>query len=225
MAASGFDRLARWYRAAEFLAFGRDLERARFAFLPRLAGAAELLLLGEGDGRCAERLAALAPQARITCVDSSPGMIRRAEARLAKSSARDRVAFVCSDVFAYDPGSRRFDGVATLFFLDCFTPAEVAALVPRIGSHLVPGAPWLFADFRLPPRGLARLRARAWLAFLYAFFRWETSLRVSALPPAEEILGTNGWAPSGCRDFQHGLLRSAVYERADRPTAAPAPSA
>jgi ubiquinone/menaquinone biosynthesis C-methylase UbiE len=222
---SGFDRLARWYRAVEFLAFGRDLERARFHFLPRVAGATEILLLGEGDGRCAARLAALAPQARITCVDSSPGMIRRAEARLAGHPAADRVGFVCADVFAFDPGPRRYDAVATLFFLDCFTPAEVATLVPRIGACLAPGAPWLFADFRVPPAGWARLRARAWLAFLYAFFRWETALRVSALPPSEEILAAHGWAPAACRDFQHGLLRSAIFAQSPGPTAARAPSA
>lgn len=221
----GFDCLARWYRAVEFLAFGRDLERARFAFLPRLAGAAEILLLGEGDGRCAERLAALAPRARITCVDSSPGMIRRAQARLAGTAARDRVHFVCADVLAYEPGPGRFDAVATLFFLDCFTPAEVATLVSRVGSFLTPDAPWLFADFRVPPAGWARRRARAWLAFLYAFFRWAASLRVSALPPSEEILAAHGWAVAAGRDFQHGLLRSAVYERARGPTAARAASA
>jgi ubiquinone/menaquinone biosynthesis C-methylase UbiE len=221
----GFDRLAPWYRAVEFLAFGRDLERARFQFLPRIAGATEILLLGEGDGRCAERLAGLAPRARITCVDSSPGMIRRAQARLAGHPAGDRVHFVCADVFAFEPGPRRFDAVATLFFLDCFDPSEVGALVPRVGSLLAPDAPWLFADFRVPPAGWARLRAQAWLAFLYAFFRWETSLRVSTLPPSEEILAAHGWAPAAGRDFQHGLLRSAVYERARGPTAARAPSA
>jgi ubiquinone/menaquinone biosynthesis C-methylase UbiE len=221
----GFDRLAPWYRAVEFLAFGRDLERARFHFLPRIAGATEILLLGEGDGRCAARLAALAPQARITCVDSSPGMIRQAQARLAGHPAGDRVAFVCADVFAFEPGARRFDAVATLFFLDCFTPAEVATLAARVGSFLTPGAPWVFADFQLPPAGWARRRARAWLAFLYAFFRWETSLRVAALPPSEEILAAQGWTRSGCRDYQHGLLRTAVYERRAAATAARAPSA
>jgi ubiquinone/menaquinone biosynthesis C-methylase UbiE len=221
----GFDRLAPWYRAVEFLAFGRDLERARFQFLPQIAGAAEILLLGEGDGRCAERLAGLAPRARITCVDSSLGMIHRAQARFAGRPAGERVHFVCADVFAFDPGPRRFDAVVTLFFLDCFAPAEVATLVPRIGSWLAPGAPWLFADFRVPPSGWARLRARAWLAFLYAFFRWETSLRVAALPPSEELLGTHGWSRTECRDFQHGLLRSTVYRRPSGPTAAPAPSA
>ena len=64
---SGFDRLARSYRTLELLAFGRDLERARFAWLPALADRKSILVLGEGDGRCLARLAALAPAARIHC--------------------------------------------------------------------------------------------------------------------------------------------------------------
>ena len=53
---SGFDRLARPYRWMEYLSFGRALERCRFHFLPQLANTRSALLLGDGDGRFAERL-------------------------------------------------------------------------------------------------------------------------------------------------------------------------
>jgi hypothetical protein len=178
---SGFDRLASAYRALEFLAFGGDLERARFAYLDRLASSRDILLLGEGDGRCA-------------------------------------------DARTFAPGPGAFDAVATLFFLDCLDAAEAEALVASAGAGLRAGATWLFADFALPPRGAARLRARAWLAVLYAFFRLAAGLRVSALPPSEDILARAGWSRAAFRDFQGGLVRSAVYARA-APTAAPGASA
>jgi SAM-dependent methyltransferase len=212
---SGFDRLARWYRALEFLAFGADLERARFEFLGRLAGCQNILVLGEGDGRCAERLAGLAPQASILCVDSSPGMIERASARIAAAGASGRARFTCADARTFDLGEGKFDAVVTLFFLDCFTPAEVASLVSRIGASLRPGSQWLFSDFRVPEGGVARLRARAWVGLLYLFFRWETDLGARELPPSEEILETAGWRRVACRDRQRGLLRSAVFQRAN----------
>jgi SAM-dependent methyltransferase len=222
-ARSGFDRLAHGYRALEFLAFGRDLERARFAHLGRLAACRDILLLGEGDGRCAARLAALAPGARIVCVDSSPAMIERASRRIAGSDA-SRVSFLCADARSFAPGAGAFDAVATFFFLDCFGAADAEIVVARAGSGLRPGATWLFADFVLPPRGAARLRARAWLAVLYAFFRASAGLRAAALPPSEDILARAGWSRSACRDFQGGLVRSAVYVRSG-PTAAPGASA
>jgi SAM-dependent methyltransferase len=209
---SGFDRLARPYRALEFAAFGRDLERARFAYLGRLAACRDILLLGEGDGRCAARLAGIAPQARILCVDSSPGMIARASRRIAAADAA-RVTFLCEDAAVFTPEAGQFDAVATLFFLDCFGDAAVASLVARIGPGLRPGAPWLFADFAVPRGGFARLRARAWLALLYAFFRVGAGLRVSALPTSEEILRRAGWTQAEGREFQGGMIRSAVLRR------------
>ncbi len=214
MSTGGFDRLARWYRALEFLAFGRDLERARFAFLGRLAGCREILLLGEGDGRCAERLAALAPAARILCVDSSPGMIARATRRLEACGAAGRVSFACADLRSFSPEEGRFDAVATLFVLDCFGAGDAAALVSRVGHALRPGALWLYADFALPPAGFARLRARAWLTLLYAFFRWEAGIEARVLPPSETLLVQAGWMPSACVELQGGLLRSCLYARA-----------
>ncbi|HEY1792509.1 MAG TPA: class I SAM-dependent methyltransferase [Opitutaceae bacterium] len=219
-AGAGFDRMARGYRALELLAFGGDLERARFALLPRLSGCRDILLLGEGDGRCSERLAQLCPQARITCVDSSAGMIAQALARTAPY--RNRVNFVRADAMDLDLQPGGFDAVATLFFLDCFTPDQAAALIRRLSPGMRPPALWLYADFALPARGLARLRARAWLRVLYAFFRWEAGIGARRLPPAEDLLAAEGWLPSEAATFQGGLLRSVVFSRA--PTGGPAAS-
>jgi SAM-dependent methyltransferase len=209
----GFDRLARWYRVLEFVAFGGDLERARFAFLDRLSDRRDILILGEGDGRCAARLLALAPGARITCVDSSRGMIERAEARTKEAGGGERVSFRCADVRGYSPEPGKYDAVVTLFLLDCFSAHDVASIVTRVGAALQPGAPWIFSDFTLPAGGIARVRARAWLALLYAFFRWETALAVSSLPRSEAILEEAGWRRTETRELQWGLVRSSVYRR------------
>ncbi|HZZ18130.1 MAG TPA: class I SAM-dependent methyltransferase [Opitutaceae bacterium] len=208
-----FDRLAKWYRFTEFLAFGGDLERTRFEYLGRLAGCRDVLLLGEGDGRCAERLALLLPNARITCVDSSLGMIERAASRISAAGASDRVKFEYADIFEFSPG-RKFDAVATFFFLDCFTPEQVSQIVSRTSAALKPGAVWLFSDFVIPAKGFPRFRARFWLKCLYTFFRWETGLPITTLPPSEEILVGSGWFRTAYLDRQGGMLRSAVFQRA-----------
>jgi ubiquinone/menaquinone biosynthesis C-methylase UbiE len=208
-----FDRLARPYRALEMAAFGLDLERARFHFLGRLAASRDILLLGEGDGRCSTRLAALAPDARIQCIDSSPGMIGRARRRFAGFTSPVRVDFVCDDVLSRDFSRSSFDAVATFFFLDCFSAAEVETIIARVSPALRPGSVWLFVDFLIPDRGLARLRGQAWLSLLYAFFRWQTGLRTRRLPPSEAILARAGWRVREKRDFQGGLVRSSVLSR------------
>jgi SAM-dependent methyltransferase len=220
-ARTGFDRLARWYRALEFAAFGRDLERVRFAFLDRLAHSRSILLLGEGDGRCAARLLMIAPGARIVCVDSSPGMIERASLRAKATGMGDRVVFECADVRTFSGAPGQFDAVATLFLLDCFGADDVASIVSRTGAGLQPGSLWIFADFVLPAGGIARARARAWLAVLYAFFGRAAALQASALPPSEAILERAGWQRAESLDLQWGLLRSSVYRMQPAGPAAP----
>lgn len=210
---ANFDRLARAYRGLEYLAFGRDLERTRFRFLDELRACDAILVLGEGDGRCLARLVAIAPEARIHCVDASATMAATAAQRLSERQ-RERVTFTVGDArtvpLAID---RRFDAVVTFFFLDCFSDADVAALVARVQAQLQPRARWLFADFMLPPRGLARLRARTWLGVLYTFFRWQTRLAARALPDSAAALELAGFRRTKHRDLQLGLLTTAVYVR------------
>ena len=207
-----FDRLARPYHLLERLVFGSLLERARFRYLEHLQGCRRILLLGDGDSRVLARVCALNPQARIDSLDLSPAMLARAEARLAPAD-RARVQFRQEDACtaAYEAGS--YDAVVTFFFLDCFSDAQAAALVGRIQASLTPKAVWLFADFAEPAEGWRRLRAQAWLAILYAFFRWQTGLTTRRLPDAEAlILGTGMCRTEECT-WQHGWVRSVVFRQ------------
>ena len=208
-----FDRLAQNYRALEFVAFGRDLERARFRHLERLRHCRRILVLGEGDGRCLARLVRIAPEAHIHCLDISAGMLARAAARLAGTPAADRVTFEQADILADGPLPTGFDAVTTFFFLDCFTAEQAAGIVARVQAALRPEALWLFTDFALPARGFARLRARAWLATLYAFFRWQTGLPARELPPSEHLIEQAGFVLEAAEELQNGLLRSVVFQR------------
>lgn len=138
-------------------------------------------------------------------------MLARAHARLMGQPAQSRVVFTLADVFLIRFPAMHYDAAVTFFFLDCFCPEEVAAIIARVKKSLRPGAPWLFADFAVPSRGLARIRARAWLAVLYAFFRWQTGLAVRALPLSERLLTDAGFFCAKAREFQAGLIRSAVF--------------
>ncbi len=210
---ASFDRLAGLYRPLEFLAFGRDLERARFHFLPRLHACRRILVLGEGDGRCLAQLVRAAPVARIHCIDASAAMLARAASRIAGTEAQARVTFECNDILAAQLPAAAYDAVITLFFLDCFTTPQAERVVAHVQAVLQPEACWLFADFVVPPHGLARWRARAWVALLYVFFRWETGVSARALPPSEQIIRDAGFEPEASRELQGGLLRSVIFRR------------
>ncbi len=210
MKASGYDRLARCYRMLELLAFGRALERARFRYFDHLRDRKRILLLGDGDGRALALVCKLAPTARIESLDISAGMIARAARRLSEAD-HPRVTWRHEDALAAEYPENTYDAVVTLFFFDCFSTNRVKILIDRLRPALAAGAVWLEADFALPPRGWMRLRARLWLAVMYAFFRWQTGLAVRELPPVNALLEASGLRRLAAAEWQGGFIRSAVF--------------
>ncbi|MEZ5317031.1 MAG: class I SAM-dependent methyltransferase [Vicinamibacterales bacterium] len=211
-APANFDSLARLYLPLERLAFGRALDRTREALLPHLASCRRVLILGEGDGRFLARLLRASPHPTVECVDASRRMIARAAGRLS-SDERARVTFRQADARTLTVPPASVDAVVTCFFLDCFTAPEVEAIVAAVAPALRPGGRWLWADFAVPPHGLARWQARAWLPTLYAFFRWRTGISARALPPAHRALTAAGLAEQTRTRLRGGLLEAALFIR------------
>jgi cyclopropane fatty-acyl-phospholipid synthase-like methyltransferase len=208
----GFDRLASVYRRLEWLAFGSNLETARFCHLDHLRERRHVLLLGEGDGRFLVQLVRRFPHLNVVCMDASAVMLKRAKARLTAAEC-SRVTFRNEDVLLADFGVSAYDAVVTLFFLDCFTAEELAGLINRVRVALREDACWLCADFALPLHGWRRWRAELWLRGLYLFFRWQTKLTARELPPMERLLCEAGFELRAEESRQSGLLRSAVFGR------------
>lgn len=206
----GYDQLARPYRLLEFLAFGRALERARFHHFQRLHDRRHILLLGDGDGRGLALACRLAPHARITSLDFSPGMLKRAARRLAPED-RARVTFVQADALTAAFPANTYDAVTTLFFLDCFSDAQVRAFIEHLRPALTPNALWLHADFTLPSRGFHLLRARVMLKLMLIFFRWQTGLTVRALLDSETLLHSADFRRIAESSWQGGFIVSSVF--------------
>jgi ubiquinone/menaquinone biosynthesis C-methylase UbiE len=200
-------RLAPWYRWIEYAAFGRALERRRFAFLPRLASAHRILVLGEGDGRTTERLLTIAPNSHIDVLEISPEMIALARHR----TNSPRVSFRCADARTETWPANHYDAIVTNFFLDCFDNANVQALIHRLSASLAPHGIWLIAEFALPPRGWKRFHARAWIAIMYCFFGITTGLRARQLPEIEAPMRASGLTRVEQETERAGLMISEVW--------------
>jgi ubiquinone/menaquinone biosynthesis C-methylase UbiE len=209
---ANFDGLARWYQYLELSSFGAALERARFEHIHQLAGCRNILLLGDGDGRFLKHLLNQSPDCTIRSIDASAEMMRVAAARLSPAE-RARVTFEHADALDATLPSFAYDGVATLFFLDCFTDQEAARLVSRISNALKPGGIWLFADFSIPERGVRRAIARAITAALYAFFRRTTRISARHLPESERLISEAGCTLIAADTLAFGLLRSVAFRR------------
>ncbi len=207
-----FDWLAPHYGWMETVLAGPWLQRARLAWAEELAGCEHLLVVGIGHGRELGPLLRMHPALRITAVDASAGMLQAARCRLPAAEAA-RVEWVQAVLPAWTPPSAGFDVVATPFFLDCFPPGELAAVVRTLAGATRPGAIWLLSDFAVPERGLAHWRARVIHAAMYVFFRWATRLPARRLTSPDVLLAQAGFVLGGRRRFNFGLIHADVWRR------------
>jgi ubiquinone/menaquinone biosynthesis C-methylase UbiE len=209
-----FDRLAPHYRWMEFLLAGEKLQRCRTAFLDVVPAARNILLLGEGHGRCLFECTRRFTRAQITYLDASEGMLVRARRRFRQQGGGSgRVEFVQADVLNWTAHSGPYDLVATNFFLDCFRAEQLERIVSRLAGSMTSGGNWLIADFQIPPGGWKRIRSQLILWTMYAFFRAVTRLPAGRLTAPDSFLQRAGFALHGRTESEWGLLHSDWWRR------------
>lgn len=208
-----FDRLARHYGWLEALLAGPRLQRCRTTWLHELAGCRQLLVAGVGHGPALAVVTQAHPQLHVTCVDASAAMLAQAKRRARRQGADlARLHFVQGTLPGWH-SPHRFDAIATHFFLDCFRPDQLAAVIAALAGMATPDARWIISDFAVPLRGAARLRARVVHALMYAFFRLVTRLPARRLTNPEPLLVASGFFLRGRRTSEWGLLQADWWER------------
>lgn len=206
-----FDRLAPFYRAMEFLSAGRKLQDCRTRFIREIKPPRRILLAGEGHGRSLPVFLETFPDARVTVVDSSQRMLE-----IAKRGAVgeiSRVEFIHADLSMWDGPEAVYDLIVTNFFLDCFGPETLPAVVERLAKTVTPDADWLLADFHIPEKGIARWRARVIVGMLYRFFRMTCGLDAGALVSTDGPLKAAGFHQHARVNSDWGLLKSEWWRR------------
>jgi ubiquinone/menaquinone biosynthesis C-methylase UbiE len=207
-AAPNFDRVARLYRWAEYLALGPLLQRTRTHFLPQLKDRRHAYVLGDGDGRFLAALLAQNPNLRATAVDSSQQMLTLLRSRCDLA----RLQTIHGDALT-QTAPPATDLIVTHFFLDCFTQTQVDALAHQLAQSTEPGTRWLVSDFRIPGHGPLRAFARAYIRALYFAFRILTGLRVTQLPNPASAFAAAGFACIATNQTLGGLIYTELWQR------------
>jgi ubiquinone/menaquinone biosynthesis C-methylase UbiE len=209
-----FDALAPWYRPLEWVTFGDDLQRCRIACLGEIADPCRALILGEGNGRFLCELLRLHPRVEVDCIDVSQRMLQLARKRVECEvpGSKGSVRFLHQDIMSWTAPDDRYDLLVTHFFLDCFSEPALAGIIKKLARATTGDATWLLADFCIPPKGMARLRARGWLAAMYLFFRLAARIQTSELIDPTPFIA-QGFALVRQHCFRKGMLSSEIWRR------------
>jgi cyclopropane fatty-acyl-phospholipid synthase-like methyltransferase len=209
-----FDVLAPHYRWMERLLAGEKLQRCRTAFLGELGEVQNILLAGEGHGRCLRECCDRFQNARITCIDASQRMLVQARRSLEnKDFEVNRIEFIHANLLDWTPLYGNYDLIATNFFLDCFSRDELERVVCRLASWGTSKANWLLADFQMAASGIKKIRSRLILWSMYLFFRTMTRLPAKKLTVPDRFLEKNGFSLHGRIEAEWDLLHSDWWRR------------
>ena len=209
-APADFDRLAHIYRWMEWFSFGPFLSSCRAEFLSAVMAQRAALVIGDGDGRFTARLLKDNPHIAVDALDASEAMLQELTRRAANDA--ERIKTLNLDAREFNPPSRRYDLIATHFFLDCLTTQEVARLACRLRESATEGALWLVSDFAVPETRYGRLVARWLVSALYRAFGTLTGLRVRELPDHATGLAKCGFRLLQRRERLGGLLVSELWQ-------------
>lgn len=183
----GYDRLARYYQAMEYLVFGGQLQKARIRLLDDLPPSQNVLVLGDGDGRFLSSLVSHHPRISALSVDQSEQMLALQRHRLSKVEHEGQIVFQADDVRRLILPQGHFCGIVCNFFLDCFTYEVLLEQLPLWLEWVKPNGFFHFVDFRLPDSGWQRLAGSMVLGGLHHFFRFQTGLSNRRLPEFEKL--------------------------------------
>jgi hypothetical protein len=210
-AVADFNRLALFYRWMEWFTFGPFLWRCRLAFLSEMQSQKSALILGDGDGRFTAALLKANSQIEVDAVDASAAMLRQMMLRAEHDAVRVRT--YCADARRLDFPSRKFDLIATHFFLDCLTTGEVASLAVDLRERMTSGSAWIISEFATPDTAFGKLFAGPLVSALYFAFRVLTGLTVRHLPDHRGALIEAGFVLSKQQNWLGGLLVSEMWKR------------
>lgn len=208
------DGMAAYYELLEKLSFGGRLAQRRSAYLERLSEAQRAILCGDGDGRFLAELLRANERVEVDYVELSEKMVKLARRRIAALGPKflARVRFVVGDVRRFEGCAGGYDLIVTHFFLDCFSEAELPAVVERIATWGMPGAQWIVSDFQEQEAGIGRVWTRAVVRALYWGFWLITALRVRRLPNYKAALTGTGAFLCAEENSLGGLLHSSLWK-------------
>ena len=205
-----FSILSPIYDFLGILAFQGTLHRSQLFLLNELKQSQNALIIGGGTGRFLVDLMKSGKVDKVTYVDISPGMIKKAESKIKKLASSDRVSFICGGLDSIP--EEKFDLICTHYFLDCFPEDQLPEVMAKLNHFLSDNGDWHFTDFYLNES--SSFIQRKTVGFLYWFFRLSCGIKVRKLANFENQFEDVGLSEFKNKFFRRRLIKTAIYRKA-----------
>lgn len=165
-----------------------------------------MLILGGGTGVILDELEQLALSLKVTYVEPSSAMMKKAKSRACFKYINVEYIHARHDaVLHMEP----FDVVITNFFLDIFRKEQLPAVIRDISTILKAHGIWLVTDFAITDKKWQQTLIRV----MYWCFRVTARLEGNQLLNFTAYFKNIKFIATKERRFYHGMISSAVYER------------
>lgn len=202
MTKNNFNKIAWCYDFLARLVFGKNLLWAQCYFVDRISAKSSVLIMGGGTGQLVSAMVMHDPTQKITFVEASEEMIRRAR----QSVPSPTINWICGT--EEDIPDESYDVIITPFFLDLFSDTRLAKVVSILNSKLSNSGSWIATDFV----------AEAWwhsifLKVMYGFFKVACNLETTHLPEWQSQIAKAGYQKVHEKYFYRSFIKSIVYQR------------
>ena len=212
MKKNDYDFIAGAYDALAKLVFRQTLDQAKLSSLKYINSPANILLIGGGTGKLLNPLLDLHNENRITYVDLSVQMMKKAKSKI-PDEKQAQVTFCPGDFIQFNH-QHQFDVVITNFFLDQFQGNFLQQMVTKIDSLLKEEGIWCFADFNWSKQH--KIWQKALIRLMYIFFKFTTNISASHLPHWQNVLPLPHYSILSRSYLNHQLILCMVTKKAKK---------
>ncbi|MCB9263307.1 MAG: class I SAM-dependent methyltransferase [Flavobacteriales bacterium] len=163
-----------------------------------------VLIVGGGTGKI---LPYLSSKNIIDYVEKSPKMISIAK----KKSIGKNVAFHTMD-FRNFTSQKQYEVVVSNFFLDLFTPQEIAQFAKQIHSILAPKGIWLVADFSATNQ-LKTIKQKCLLKATIIFFNIFARHKLNQVFDIQKIVQHSDFKVIKTTKLNNGMVFASVFKK------------
>ncbi|UII34244.1 class I SAM-dependent methyltransferase [Fulvivirga ulvae] len=203
---ANFNSVAFVYDTLARVVFGKSIQKAQTSLLYSITKESKVLILGGGTGFILQELDKLRLSLKITYVEPSSAMMKRAKKKL---PFRTIVVDFVQDTHEAVSNDGDFDVVITNFFLDVFPADRLSEVVQEVSLLIGKNGVWLLTDF---------VRTDMWwqkvlIKLMYLFFRVTAGLEGNQLLNFEDYLHEKGYKSVKHKYFYNGMIRSDIYKK------------